>query len=88
MISTKTYEDVTIEMEKSDILLLYTDGISEVMKVETKEFYGSEQMQKDIELHSGSSSKEIVNSIIEKALLHSDFDRIMDDMTMVCIKKV
>ncbi|MDA3810225.1 MAG: SpoIIE family protein phosphatase, partial [Spirochaetaceae bacterium] len=88
MLTLKPYSDIVIEMKTNDILLLYTDGISEAMHPETKEFYGTVQMQKDLVKYSENLPKEIAHSITKNALEFSETNKVTDDMTIVCIKKI
>ena len=86
--SSKPYENIVLDMGIHDIILLYTDGISEAMNIETNELYGTGQMKTDLVAHAGYPSKNIINSIMENVLNFTDVYKITDDMTMVCIKRI
>ena len=88
LMPSKIYTDIVIDMRIHDILLLYTDGVYEAIIEETKDFYGTERMQSDLIANAGCSSTDILNSIIASVYSYTDYGKIMDDMTMVCIKKM
>ncbi|MCP4135969.1 MAG: AAA family ATPase [bacterium] len=75
--------NLSLTLEKGDILLLYTDGITEAKDVEGTEF--SEQRLGDILNESGHSPSEEIKERILEAL--TDYDN-NDDVTMVIVKKL
>jgi serine phosphatase RsbU (regulator of sigma subunit) len=84
-------KDEKFKLNNNDVLLLYTDGITESWKTNSiKDNRGSDEMfsedkLKNILLHSGErSTQNIKNSI----LLALDDYRCDDDVTFVIIKKV
>jgi len=73
-------------MARGDILLLFTDGITEAFN-DAKEMYGEERLiQRLIELKK-RSPKEISQLILEDVQLHNRMVEYSDDKTLVVIKK-
>jgi hypothetical protein len=78
-------EEKSIPIEENDILVFYTDGVSESMNMQ-QEIFGEDRLQKIIEdsahLPPQTIQKNIINSVnqfAEKAAQHDDF-------TMVVVK--
>lgn len=75
-----------IRMHKDDILLLYTDGITEARNIED-ELFGEERLKEIIKINHGSSPKAITKKIfdaVNKFTKNSNFE---DDQTVVVIKR-
>jgi len=75
--------DITIDIEKEDVLLLYTDGIIEAMD-EYNNFFSEDRLQNILEEHSSKSPEEIKDIILRE--LQSFI--IDDDVTIVIAKKI
>ena len=78
-------EEDTIELEKGDVLVLYTDGITEAQN-EAEVFYDEERLLKLIKSEKTNSAEELRNLIIEDVRTFIGNARQYDDMTLVVIK--
>ncbi len=80
-------EEIEIELKKDDLLLLYSDGLTDSMNPE-KEFFGEERLKK---LFSAISPKESCNFILNKILIEEEKFRESspqnDDITLLILKK-
>ncbi|HWP83439.1 MAG TPA: PP2C family protein-serine/threonine phosphatase [Bacteroidota bacterium] len=73
-----------ILMQAGDILLLYTDGITEACN-EQGEFYGEERLASTLIENRGRSPKEITEQILLDVQAFSALGRPLDDRTLVAI---
>ncbi len=81
----KVVEEETINLSKGDVLVLYTDGITEAQDKD-EEFYGEERLKKLIKREKTGSAKELRNLIIEDVRTFTGDALQYDDMTLVVIK--
>jgi sigma-B regulation protein RsbU (phosphoserine phosphatase) len=77
----------SINFQKSDILLLFSDGITETADTEFEQ-YGDERLIKKLKEVSSLSPKEIVITILEDVVKYSKNGSYTDDKTLVVIKKI
>lgn len=82
--NTVSVED-KIELSKGDVLVLYTDGITEAQN-EQGEFYDEKRLKKLLKREKTNSSKELRDLIIEDVRTFIGDERQFDDMTLVVIK--
>ncbi|MDZ7773260.1 MAG: SpoIIE family protein phosphatase [Balneolaceae bacterium] len=75
----------TVELEKDDILLLYTDGIVEALD-EERRFYGAVRLRELLKAHGGQTSKGVLDSLFEDVREFVGEAKQHDDMTMVVIR--
>lgn len=80
------YREETISMEKDDVLLLYTDGITEAMDPEEKEF-GLERLIVLANENSERSADHITEIILTDIKHHVGKASQSDDITLMLIKK-
>jgi serine phosphatase RsbU (regulator of sigma subunit) len=78
-------KDVAIELEDEDIILLFTDGITEAANAEG-EMFGDERLEAALNEYSDLPVDEIVSKIIGTVMLFKD--TITDDMTLVIARKI
>jgi len=81
------YFSDSINFEKGDILLLYTDGIVEATN-EKFEFYGEKKLSELLIEHKDKSSKEICQLIVGDVSHFSANGVYSDDRTLVAIKRI
>jgi sigma-B regulation protein RsbU (phosphoserine phosphatase) len=77
----------SINFQKNDILLLFSDGVTETTDTKFNQ-YGDEKLIKKLKKVSSLSSKEIVISILEDVVKYSKNGSYTDDKTLVVIKKI
>jgi len=76
------YEEQTIEIQSGDLLVAYTDGITEPENAYGEEF-GIERLAETALRHQNSEPKEIVAKIMEAVTHWSTAPELPDDMTVV-----
>jgi sigma-B regulation protein RsbU (phosphoserine phosphatase) len=73
-------------MKKGDILLLYTDGVTEARN-EDGAFYGEERLGNQLVSHRQLNPKEITQRILDDVQHYSATDEHADDKTILTIKR-
>ena len=74
-----------VELKKDDVILLYTDGVSEALNLEFEE-YSEERLEKVAKSLMNNSANEILNGIKEDVQIFTQGNLQSDDITMIVIK--
>ncbi len=85
METTIPYDSETIDLQKDDVIVLFTDGISEAMNKESEEFSDERLEENSIKL-SSFSAKEILDGIKNEVTDFTKGASQSDDITMVVLK--
>lgn len=80
------YEDEIIYLNEGELLVVFSDGISEAMNISEEE-YSEERLEKMINIHRVESPDVFIKIIFDDVMKFSDSKSQMDDITMVVIKK-
>ena len=79
------YQERPISLRSGDVLLFYTDGVTEVLDDEGKE-YGVERLLEALNNSYHLPARQIIDSIVNKADQFGSSKRDIDDLTIVVIK--
>ncbi len=79
------YEQQSIPMRKGDMLVLFTDGVSEAMSKEAEEF-GEERLEAVVRAHAGMSAQEVTVAIHHHVQEFAKGAPQSDDITMMVVK--
>ena len=79
------YSDDSAALESGDLLVFYTDGVTEAMNETQTEEYEEERLIKCIQAHRNQSSTEIMQAIVDDVNKFSA-DIQYDDITLIVIK--
>ena len=79
------YESEKIRLERSDVLVMYTDGITEALDKEENEF-DEPRLKEVIEKNSHLSAKELHDKIIDAVFDFSPNANDFDDITLIVVK--
>jgi phosphoserine phosphatase RsbU/P len=79
------YQQETLDMQPGDLLVAFTDGISEAMDLHEEE-WGEERMIETIESCAGQPANQLVPSIIAAADAFAAGAKQHDDMTLVVLR--
>ena len=82
----KTMDSETIKLKQSDMLVIYTDGITEAMNKD-KEQFGEERLLRAIKKHGGLSPQEFAATLTEEIAAFTGGEPQNDDITLVAIKE-
>ncbi len=80
------YLEFDIQMQSGDILILYTDGLTETMNIHREDF-GKSTVQALLQRNHTKSAQEIMNVIMKKLNEHSAGAPRSDDITVIIIKR-
>lgn len=69
-----------------DILVFYTDGVTEVTDAEGEEF-GPERLEALVRERPGASARDMVHAVVEAARAFAGHDRFDDDFTLVILRR-
>jgi phosphoserine phosphatase RsbU/P len=78
-------EETEINLKENDLIVLYTDGITESKNLELEDF-GEEKFEEVLLNHSGKNVDEISNEVIKEITLFSKQGTQHDDITLVILK--
>ncbi len=85
-ISTLTsYEKSTITLENDDLIVFYTDGITEALNPGETEEYGEERLIRCINEHKNETSQQILDAVINDVKRYSGNIQ-YDDITVIVLK--
>ncbi len=80
------YSQAKVKMDPGDVVVMYTDGITE-MRNANKEEYGTARLQKLIMEHNDKDANELVNTIVEDVEKFRGEVSPHDDMTILVLKR-
>ncbi|RKX99701.1 hypothetical protein DRP77_12825 [Candidatus Poribacteria bacterium] len=80
-----SFEDVEVELKEGDLLLLYTDGVTETENP-SGELYGEERLADFVKANLSLPPRELCKAIKEELEEFSGTDQRADDMTIVAMK--
>jgi sigma-B regulation protein RsbU (phosphoserine phosphatase) len=81
------YEQETLTLSLGDVLLLYTDGVSEAMNANEEEL-GEARMREIVRKHAADSSRGILEAVEALLKSHQAADQPEDDQTLLVAKVI
>lgn len=78
------YTEASIELQPGEILLLYTDGVSEAMN-EKQEIYTDDRLIRCMNRSQNTSTQELINAISRDVVLYRKNEEQSDDITMLAL---
>ncbi|MDG5767473.1 PP2C family protein-serine/threonine phosphatase [Balneolales bacterium ANBcel1] len=78
------YSEGTLPLEKGDLLVMYTDGVTEAMNADDEE-YGEERLTALLDELRGADARDILEGITADVGSFCD-DQFTDDLTLIVIK--
>jgi sigma-B regulation protein RsbU (phosphoserine phosphatase) len=85
MLPDMPFEDEKIQLESGDLLLMYSDGITEAMD-DKEEEYGEERLRKLLDENRHMASADLLEKIVADVLAFASDAPQQDDMTLVAVK--
>jgi serine phosphatase RsbU (regulator of sigma subunit) len=85
-IEDATYKESSIHMEPDDILLIFSDGITEALNLDGEEF-GEERLPRLISENRSEAAERLIDKIIEAVGDFAGEKAQADDMTLVVVKR-
>ncbi|MEG4487899.1 AAA family ATPase [Microcoleus sp. D2_18a_B4] len=77
---------VEVHLNPGDVVVLYTDGITEAVNI-NKVYYGIERLCQVTKENRHKTAEEIRQAVIDHLLQHIDKHKVFDDITLVVIKQ-
>ena len=84
---TEYLKTMEIKLEKGDVMLLYTDGLTEAVN-DRNEQYGLNNLSNNLKSHRQMNAKQINYQIITEVYNFIGESRIYDDITLIVIKQL
>jgi serine phosphatase RsbU (regulator of sigma subunit)/anti-sigma regulatory factor (Ser/Thr protein kinase)/putative methionine-R-sulfoxide reductase with GAF domain len=81
----ETYQEKRISYDPDDVLVLYTDGVTEAVNTKNEE-YGERRLKTKIRSARGSTSESIMKLIIADINKHQGTSEPFDDITLMIVK--
>jgi sigma-B regulation protein RsbU (phosphoserine phosphatase) len=81
------YEQISVPFEPGDVLLFYSDGVTEARNF-AGELFGADRLLQCVTLNSQLEPEALVEAIRKATITFSATDRLSDDLTCVAIKVV
>jgi len=81
------YEQGKIKIDKNDVVIFFTDGVTETLNIENREFAES-RMKKIISENHSSSAFKIIGELERALRLFSDKREQYDDITTIVLRRV
>jgi sigma-B regulation protein RsbU (phosphoserine phosphatase) len=85
MKSMLPYEQETVALRNGDLLVLFTDGVSEAMSKDAEEF-GEERLEAVIRAHTEMSAQAVSVAIHHHVQEHTKGAPQSDDITMMIVR--
>ena len=82
-----SFEERALVVHPGDILVLYTDGVTEAFSSERTEF-GTDRLVEVIRAHRDRSAQEIEDAIYSAVMEFASPTHLFDDLTMIVIKRL
>ena len=85
VLESSTYEERPLSLFSGDVLILYTDGVTEAFNPEGEEF-GVDRLVEVIDQSYELSARDLLNEMYEKVRDFTSDSAKLDDLTMVALK--
>ena len=82
-----TYEQHDLALSPGDLLVLYTDGITEAENARS-EMFGEERLIKFVQTYQGDSPESFVEKLLGEVRSFSEKPELSDDSTVIALRKV
>jgi sigma-B regulation protein RsbU (phosphoserine phosphatase) len=83
-----TYKPFSISMQPGDVLVCYSDGVSEATSALTEEQFGEERLATVVHQDPSRSPTDMVRIITEAMATHCAGRAYQDDVTLVILKRM
>ncbi len=80
------YRQGQVELKPGELIVFYTDGVTEVFDEKGREF-GEARLIAAIKEHSQNGSAEMLKNIVDSVCEYAASEHIFDDLTMVILKR-
>jgi sigma-B regulation protein RsbU (phosphoserine phosphatase) len=82
------YQEAEARMEPGDILVLFSDGVTEAARLDVDEEFGEERLAEVVRQHAHESAQQIVKRVLEAVIHFTEGAPAADDITVVIAKRM
>ena len=86
MIADVSIENIEVSLSAGDLLILYTDGVTEAMGPDMDEF-GLERLKEAVPRDPALHPQQVVDSIITAIAAHTENNPHWDDLTLFVVRR-
>lgn len=79
--------ETALELHRGDVVVLYTDGITEAMNAERQQ-YGPDRLCQVVQTHASRSAQEIRQAVLEDVWRYVGDEPLRDDLTLLVLKQL
>jgi sigma-B regulation protein RsbU (phosphoserine phosphatase) len=87
VMDTLELEEREVTLKTGDLLVMYTDGVTEAMNLQ-REIFGEQRLQSVIENNAGVSAQEMLDGIMEAVSEFITDAPLSDDLTLVVVRRI
>ena len=80
------YSATSVSLESGDILVAYTDGVTEPENAQGEE-YGEERLRLAVSHHSGQALQAVIEGVMDDVVRWTGESTLQDDMTMLVLRR-
>jgi serine phosphatase RsbU (regulator of sigma subunit) len=82
-----SYSETEVDLQAGDLLLLYTDGVTEALNA-SQELFGDERLDQFLLTKGNLSAEELLNKLLEEVRRFTGKRELDDDLTLIALKKI
>lgn len=82
------YQQATVTMQPGDVLVLYSDGVTEAAKIDVDEEFGEDRLAELVRAHASEPAEAIVKAVIAEVAKFTSGAPAADDITVVVAKRL
>lgn len=79
-------QNIEINVKPGDVIIFYTDGVTEAMNPQLEEF-GLSRLQQAVPASTDTSAPDVVESVVAAVNLHSEDTSRWDDVTLIVVRR-
>ena len=81
-----TYHQKTIKLQPGDLLLFYTDGVTEAFNHANETFFGEHELKQFLKSHAHLHIEQLPSLIYEKVRCFTNKETLEDDLTIILLR--
>src|SRR5581483_4255798 len=87
IVSNISLPEVSVQMDCGDVIVLYTDGVTEAFEQNGEQEFGMTRLTQVVEEHAGGTCQELTNHILNAVAEFTEGAPQFDDLTLVVVKR-
>lgn len=82
-----TLEEDSLEVQPEDLVVFFTDGVTEAMNA-SGELFGNERLKYIVSAHAGKSAEQLLEAVVEAVQSYADPEYQSDDISIFVIRRL